>query len=298
MKTTITVLVLMLVTTASWGAEQRQIQPGPAAFFWKIEGQGVNGHLLASISFVDKKDYPLPAAVEKAFQDSSTLILPMSVSPGEEKRMAALMLQKGLYVGEESLPGELSREAFSELERMLKEFGQDANSYAKVKPWFVGVSMTVAEFNRLGYNPEEGLLPYLQGKLKNKKKETGLLQYEKWISLLDGFSREENELYLRMSMQYCRFVREKHGLMRDFWRRGDLKALEKEFQEQWQKFPQLQKFQRWLDAETNRLAYGRLHQAMRMNPGFFMVYDIEKVCGENGLLHWLEKNGYRLTRIR
>jgi len=167
-----------------------------------------------------------------------------------------------------------------------------------VKPWFVGISMTIAEFNRLGYDPEEGLLPYLQRKLKNKKKETGLLQYGEWISLLDGFSREENELFLRTSMQYCRFVRKKHGLMRDSWLRGDLKTLEKEFRGQWLGFPELQKFQQWLDAKFNRRAYGRLHKAMKENPGFFMVFDIEKVCGENGLLQWLEKNGYRLIPIR
>lgn len=293
-----TVLVFLLVTTASWGVEQRRIQPGPAAFFWKIEGQGVSGHLLASISFVDKNNYPLPAAMKKAFRESSSLILPLSVSPGEEKRMAALMLQKGLYIGEKCLQDELSPAVLSEMERMLKEFGQDPKAFAKVKPWFVGVSLTVAEFNRLGYNPEEGLIPYLQRKLKNKKKETGLLQYGKWISLLDGFSREENELFLRTSMQYCRFMRKKHGLLRDSWLGGDMKTLEKEFQGQWLGFPELQKFQQWLDAKTNRLAYGRLHQAMKANPGFFMVFDIEKVIGENGLLRWFKKNGYRLTPIR
>ena len=290
--------MLLFVAAAGWGVEQRRIQPGPSAFFWKVEGKGVSGHLLASISFIGNKNYPLPAAVEKAFRESSTLILPMSISPGEEKRMAALMLQKGLYIGEKTLPEELSTAALSEMERMLKEFGQDPKAYTKVKPWFVGVSMTVAEFSRLGYDPEQSLIPYLQRRVKNKKKEAGLLQYREWISLLDGFSREENELFLRMSMQYCRFVREKHGLMRDSWLRGDMKTLEKEIQGQWRGFPELQKFQQRLDAETNRLAYERLHQTMKANPRFFMVFDIEKVCGTNGLQLWLEKNGYRLTPVR
>jgi len=38
--------------------------------------------------------------------------------------------------------------------------------------------------------------------------------------------------------------------------------------------------------------------AIKANPGFFMVFDIEKVCGENGLMQWLEKNGYHLIPIR
>ncbi len=293
----IVLLLLLLAASAIRGEERRPVQPEHSILFWKVEGKGISGHLLASTPFIDKKSYPLPTAVEKAFRESSALILPMSVSPGEEKRMGALTLQKGIYIGEKSLPDDLSPAAFAEMEKMLKESGQDASAFAKVKPWMVGIAMTVAEFNRLGYNPEDGLVPYLQRKGKNKET-AGLMSYSEWISLLGGFSREESELYLRMSMQYCRIVRKKHGLLRVAWMRGDLETLDREFRNQWSGFPDLQNFQRRLDERSNRLVYGRLDQVMRTNPGFFMIFDIDKICGENGLRLWLEKNGYRLASVR
>jgi uncharacterized protein YbaP (TraB family) len=298
MKIKIIIILFIMLSATGPGEDQKNPQAKYPGILWRVEGKKIKNWLLASIPFIEKKYYPLPAALEEALKQSSSLILTTTtnITPEEQIKMSALMLQKGIYIGEMTLRDTVSKTTFSTLQNMLKEYGQNPTEFAKLKPWMAGLTLTLLESRYLNYNPEENLVYYIQQKTLNKKN-IGLMQFSEIISMMDGFSREENELLLRTSIHFCKLIRKNHKIYREAWLKGDFNFFERESQNQWNDAPDLHNFQKSFDATRNRLLYNRLPEILKANPQSLMIFDIDQICGEEGLLQWLKRKGYRLIQI-
>jgi len=294
-KKVIVMLLLSLSLVGNGRPVKREKAPG-TGLFWKIQGKGITAHLLASSPLQKKTDPPLSEFVTKIFTDSPVLILMMHLPEDEAKINEAYILQKGMYIGEKTLKAEISAKTYLDMKLLMKEYGLEPFMFAKVKPWMASIVLTLNELKRLGYGYEEGPT-YTLLAAGEKKNTIGLLQLSESIELLDLFSREESERYLQMNILACRWIQKNHEQLHNALINGDLAYLEETFEKQKKEQPLVRYFQNLFDAQHNRLIYSRLEKNLQVHHSCFMIFDVEALTGEKGVLNWLKKQGYQLTQI-
>src|SRR5512143_711517 len=71
--------------------------------FWEAKSPTTTVYLLGSIHLGSKAMYPLPPAIEAAFSRSQTLLVEVDLNKVDQGKIAAQVMQIGLYQGDDTL---------------------------------------------------------------------------------------------------------------------------------------------------------------------------------------------------
>ena len=147
-----------LVLAGLAAASQLLAQPDPAAkkaMFWKVASPDNVTYLLGSIHLGSKDMYPLAKEIEEAFERSAALLVEIDINHVDMQKMQGLVLQTGMYPGDDTLWNHISQEARQQLEAFCEKYGFPAMALAKMKPW--AVSMMVSTIPLMKNGMEMGL---------------------------------------------------------------------------------------------------------------------------------------------
>ena len=75
------------------------------------------------------------------------------------------------------------------------------DSFNRTKPWFLAMSIESLEFQRLDYDPANGIDVYFAGKAAGEKQIVELESFDYQIRLLSGFSDRRQELFLLYTLK-------------------------------------------------------------------------------------------------
>ncbi len=262
--------------------------PSEKTFMWKVENGEATLFLLGSIHALKEEAYPLPAAIEAAFDEAEIAVFEMDLDDMTKaaiKMMAAGTLEKGLTL-EEVVGGGI----WSDFEGHIEQLGFDASLYQGMKPWMAALTVASFELAKHGYLATEGLDTYFsQRAVETGKKRIALEAVEFQVSLFADLSPENSLAFLRYTLEDLdAMIPEMDRLYRD-WRVGNVQAVEEALLEGFEEFPDLSKK---LVSDRNRSWMPQIEELLAGDLDAIVVVGSAHLVGEEGVVNLLRQKGY------
>lgn len=277
----------------------------PVPLLWKVSDADNEIYLLGSFHMLKPTDYPLSKDVDGAFEDAETVVFELSPeemsSPALGMAMGQAALRRDGTMLDSELPAPVAEKlrAWNETNAAsLQKIGLAPQVFQMFEPWFVGLTISIVEMNKLGLDPAIGLDMHLSDRARRASKPTlGLEQGSEQIAVFDGMGKDEQLQFLEESLNEADDATVEIEKLHDAWRRGDATALWNGMAADMRtEYPALYrrinvarndawvpKLQRMLDGETGDdtlVVVGALH-----------------LLGDDGVVEKLRAKGYTVERI-
>lgn len=279
-------------------AEAPAVRAAPVPLLWKVSGaQGSELYLLGSFHLLTAQDYPLSEDVDAAFDASSHLLFELSPEEMASPQLAAQMLQAAVRSDGRQLEDDLDAETWQRLQVHADANGLPLERLAYLKPWFVGLSISLAQMQRQGLDAQAGLDRYLMTRAAEAGKPAeGLETAAAQIAMLDGMDAEEQRQLLREALEQADKGDEQGRLLHDAWRRGDEVTLWRDMAAQMrQDYPDLYQH---INVERNDGWLAALQQRLQAGQGStLVVVGALHLLGSDGVVEKLRARGYKVERI-
>ena len=262
-------------------------------FMWRIERNGRTGWLVGSIHVLTPDYYPLPESMQKAFLRSATLMEEIDLREMASPEFAAVVQEKGLYGGVQTLESELSRETFRVISERLEKAGLPVEAFQRMRPWLVGLTLLAAELKKGGFDPAHGLdFHFYEKAPRMGKKFQALERATDQIAMFASLDKEMQDSMLRASVEGTDAELKEVTAMADAWRAGDAETLERISLKSIKSSPRVYET---LIVNRNRAWLPKI-EACLDSGSCFVVVGAAHLVGADGLLASLEKRGYTVTQ--
>src|SRR5690606_29431350 len=252
---------------------------------WKVSGaQGSALYLLGSFHLLTPQDYPLSVDVDKAFDASRRLLFELSPEEMQAPELAARMLRAAVRADGRQLKDDLDAGTWQRLQAYAGANGLPLEKLAGLKPWFVGLSISLAQMQRQGLDAQAGLDRPLRARAADAGKPAeGLESAAAQIAMLDGMDAEEQRQLLREALEQVDKGDEQSRRLHDAWRRGDDVTLWRDMATQMrQDYPGLY---RRINVERNDAWLAPLRQRLQAGRGTtLVVVGALHLLGEDGVV--------------
>jgi uncharacterized protein len=162
-----------------------------ANYLWEVVGLKNRVYLYGTVHAGKPAWYPLPAAVEQAFNDSRVLVVEADVS-----NTAAMQKYGGTmtYTPPDSLKAHVAADDYERFRKLLPRYRFTEGDVAQAKP-FMAVSLLVfADWAREGLVSKYGVEPYLIAKAKGEAKPIVEIEgIDMQMRLMDSLSEKEQQ---------------------------------------------------------------------------------------------------------
>lgn len=261
--------------------------------FYRIEKGNQQHWLLGSIHAGKPALYPLPAPIERAWQQSRALVMEVdmtNLSQEQWQEMGAITRLVDGKTLKEHLPLAL-------YQRTLIAAGQNGLTeamLAPLRPWFAAITLTQAALERTGYSGEYGVDQHFAKRASEGGKpivglETLLQQLGYLASVGDN-----QTLMLESTLDELPELEKGFGEVMTAWQNGDQATLINLLKEEMAP----PKLQTWLEqtllAERNRNWVAKWPTLPNES---FIVVGVLHLYGDQGLLALLEQQGWRITAL-
>ena len=175
----------------------------PVPLLWKASGpKGAELYLLGSFHLLSADDYPLAADVDAAFDASGQLLFELAPEEMNSPALATQMAQAALRRDGRLLKDELDADTWRRLQDYAAANGLPIDRLAGLKPWFVGLTISLGQMARQGLDAQAGLDRHLMARAAaTGKPAQGLESAAAQIAMLDGMSGDEQRQLLREALE-------------------------------------------------------------------------------------------------
>jgi uncharacterized protein len=277
----------------------------PVPLMWKVSDADNDLYLLGSFHMLKPNDYPLSADVDAAFDDAEALVFELSPEEVLSPQLGLAMGQAALRKNGAPLNSDLPEATVARLDAwaadnsgVLQTMGLPAQALQMFDPWFVGLTISVIEMNKIGLDPNIGLdMHFIELANRAAKPTTGLETGSEQIAVFQTMSKDEQLQLLEESMSEAAEAQTELEKLHGAWRRGDqavlwdgmASAMRHDYPKLYQRInvarndAWVPRLQRMLDDETTDdtlVVVGALH-----------------LLGEDGVVEKLRAKGYKVERI-
>jgi uncharacterized protein YbaP (TraB family) len=286
--------VFFITTSIDLQAKTAAVQQTTKSCLWTVESQSNKIYLLGSLHLLKPNAYPLAAAMEKAYADSRIIMFETDIAALQTPGVQAKLLELGIYPPEQNLLQNLDGNTRQKLEKKMSEIGLPLEQFSKFKPWFVALTLTTLELQRMGYNPNYGIDVYFFNKASADGKEIGFLEPAEFqINLLGKMVEEDQFDFLSQTLNDLEVVNELSGDLVRFWQVGDADKLHELLSKSFEDYPQLHDR---LLIQRNKNWVEQIEGAMRKNKNVLFVVGAGHLVGPESVVDLLKKKGYQVKQ--
>ncbi len=285
-----------LLIPAAHAAEPAQEAKRP--LLWKVSDADNAVYLLGSFHLLKAEDYPLPAEVDRAFDDSASLLFEVDPAAMTSPESVAVMQKYMAYEDGKSLSTVLPKATLERLGTLVSASGSSVQALEHSEPWAVSLGLVLGVTQAMGFRPELGLDRKLMARAGEAgKPATGLETVEDQMKAMDSVPYAEQaqgmDEFLTDPQKAIREMTNMHA----WWRAGDVAKLDSGMRaEMARKTPESY---RLLDVERNRAwmpqVEKRLTESKKDNT--LVVVGALHLLGSDGLVEQLKAKGYKVERV-
>ena len=265
---------------------------------WRVSDADNAVYLLGSFHLLKEEDYPLPAEVDRAFDDSASLLFEIDPAAMTAPESVAAMQKYMAYDNGETLSTVLPKATLARLSTLVSAGGGSVQALEHSEPWAVNLGLVLGVTRAMGFRPELGLDRTLMARAAAAGKPTaGLETVDDQMKAMDTVPHTEQaqelEEFLADPQKAVREMSDMHA----WWRAGDVARLDSRMRaEMARKTPESYRLldvarnQAWLPQVEKRLTDSRKDNTL-------VVVGALHLLGSDGLVEQLRAKGYKVERI-
>ncbi len=269
--------------------------PEPGAdktFMWRVKGGGATVYLLGSVHAMKEDSYPLPSAMETAFDSVDTVVFEVDLDDLDSA--AIQMLAAGTLDGEETLEAVVGPATWSALMVQVEKTDIPAAMFRRMKPWMAALTITALAMTDAGYQPSAGVDAYFSRRADESGKERIALEtVEFQVSLFADLTAEQSLAFLRYTLVDLKTVIPELDELSAHWRAGRVEAVEALMAEGFDEFPELLEK---MVTDRNLAWMPPIEGLLARDSDTMVVVGSLHLVGEDGLVNLLRQRGYTVEQ--
>jgi uncharacterized protein YbaP (TraB family) len=263
-------------------------------FLWSIRTQKNIVYLLGSVHFLRQGAYPLAQAIENAYADSQKIVFEADIDGGNAPELQAKMMSLGLYLDGQTLQQNVSEQTYKKLEEKVTAIGLPVSQFDRFRPWFAALMLTVIELQKMQFDPSYGVDAHFFRKAKEDGKQKIFLEpVEFQIDLFAKMRPQEQESFLRQTMEDLAVIESMVSDMVNAWRAGDVETLgsilHMSFREHADMYDRLM-------VQRNKKWVSRIEDLLNKDGNVLVIVGAGHLVGDENLLQLLRKKGYKIEQ--
>jgi uncharacterized protein YbaP (TraB family) len=288
-------LCALLIPVAHAG---QPAQDGKRPLLWKVSDADNAVYLLGSFHLLKADDYPLPAEVDRAFDDSASLLFEVDPAAMTAPESVAAMQKYMAYEDGKTLSAVLPKPTLAKLGTLVSASGGSLQALEHSEPWAVNLGLVLGITQAMGFRPELGLDRKLMARAQDAgKPAVGLETVEDQMKAMDAVPYAEQAQGLEEFLDDPQKSIREMGDMHAWWRAGDAAKLDAEMRaEMARKTPEsyrlldVERNQAWLPQVEKRLSDSKKDNTL-------VVVGALHLLGGDGLVEQLRARGYTVERM-
>jgi len=282
---------------------------GPISL-WRAQHLDSTVYLLGSIHALTPAFYPLPAAMDNAFDAADRVVFEVDLQRVNDSAVVSLVRDKGLYPTGQYLDDHLSAETRELLSDYLLRQGEahieqepgesqplSLADIQQMRPWYLSLVLGMRELKTVGYDPELGIDRHYFDRARAQGKPTGALETaEAQILLLATDTPDGQDLGLRSTLTTVDNLKAELEQLIVAWQTGDVDSMLTLSLAADGDDPALdQQFKRLID-DRNMQMLTHIQSYLELSETTLVVVGALHMGGETGLLSLLRQD-YVVTQI-
>ncbi|MEJ2221971.1 MAG: TraB/GumN family protein [Desulfobacterales bacterium] len=285
---------LLIAASSGLQAKTVAVEQAAKSCLWTVETPSNKIYLLGSLHLLKQDAYPLTAAIEKAYTDSRIIIFETDIAALQAPDVQAKLLEMGLYPADQNLLEDLNANTRRQLEKKMSQIGLPLAQFSRFKPWFVALTLTTLELQRLGFNPGYGIDVYFFNRAGADGKEIGFLEPAEFqVNLLGKMAEQDQNDFLSQTLKDLEVVNTLAGDLVGSWKKGDADKLHDLLSRSFKGYPHLHDR---LLLQRNKNWIQQIESALRKDKNVFFVVGAGHLVGPGSVVDLLKKKGYQVKQ--
>ena len=308
-----TLRLLTLALAAAFALPAHADQPKPVApaaaaapaakgterpLLWKVSDADNDVYLLGSFHLLKPDDYPMPADIDRAFDDAESLLFEVDPREMTAPETVAMMQKYMAYDNGKSLSKVLPKATLDRLATLVSASGSSVQALEQSEPWAVSLGLVIGVSQAMGFKPDLGLDRHLMDRAAKAGKPAGGLEtVEDQMKAMDAVPYNEQAQGLDEFLQDPKQAMQDLQDMHAWWRAGDVERLDKDMRaEMAAKTPQSYKL---LDVDRNNAWLPQIEKRLTgsKSDDTLVVVGALHLLGADGLVEKLKAKGYKVERV-
>lgn len=195
---------------------------GPA--LWKVADEDTTIYLFGTVHVLPQGIDWYDATIETALTGSDMIVTEIPMDPAAEAELQQLTMAKGMLPPGTTLRSLLTPEQTETYSAALGKIGVPAEAFDPLKPWLVGLTMSLVPLMQQGYDPSSGVEKVLLSKVPGK--ETGALETAEFqLGIFDGMTQEAQVAFMMEAAEGIDEAKPTLDRMVAEWAAGDAEGL-------------------------------------------------------------------------
>ena len=284
-----------LLPLAGSAAEAKPAPKAARPAMWKVADSDTTVYLFGTIHLLPEGQSWRTAQMDSALASADELVLEVANVDdmmASAQAMAKLGTSPGLPKIAERVP-EAKRAA---LRAMIAETGIPEAVFDRLETWAAALPLLGVTFKRLGLDPSLGVERQIGTPFRTSgKKVTGLETVEQQLGYFDALSEEAQRALLLSVVEDSAETRAQFKAMMEAWASGDLKGIERTFDDETQMSPELKAA---LMSRRNAAWAEWLAKRMEKPGTVFVAVGAGHLAGADSVQRMLKKKGLKAKRVQ
>ncbi len=265
---------------------------------WSVSDADNTVYLLGSFHLLKADDYPMPAEINRAFDDAESLMF--EIDPREMTAPETMVTARKymLYEDGKSLSKVLPEATLDKLGKAVTAGGGSLQAMEQSEPWAISLGLVLGVTQALGFKAELGLDQHLMSRAAKAGKPTaGLETIDDQMRAMDAVPHAEQASGLDEFLDDPAKAATQMQDMHRWWRLGDVDKLDTMMRvEMAEKTPHSYKL---LNKDRNNAWMPLLEQRLTgsTSDDTLVVVGSLHLLGADGVVEKLRAKGYKVERV-
>ena len=262
---------------------------------WVLHGDHNTVYLAGSIHLLKANDAALPAAFERAYSGSQTLVMELDLGKIDPMQAASWMMEHGTLPQGSNLRKAIGDARYQRFNTEASRLGLPTELADQLAPWVLGLQLMELQYMQLGFDPQEGVEEQLQHRAQTDGKSTaGLETLDEQLGVFETLTAEEQAKFLDMVVSELHDVGSDTQTVITAWRSGDAAKLGSLLGDEYKQFPALY---RTLVSDRNKRWVPQIEKMLKDKNNYFVVVGALHLVGDGGLLELMRRDGIKAEQL-
>ena len=296
LKTAAVLLSIFFTLLLSSGLNARQKQQTVSAknCLWEIKTSANRVYLLGSLHLLKSDAYPLAPAIDKAYRNSPKVVFETDIGAMEEPAVQARMLHMAVYPEGQNLLQHIPPDMQEALKKKLADLGLPMEQMVRFKPWFLAVTLTTLELQRLGFSPLSGIDVHYYSRARSDEKELAYFEsIDYQLDLLGNMNGDDQISFLGQTLKDLEVAAEMADDMMRYWQTGQAEKLHALLFKSFEDYPGIENR---LLLQRNKDWVEQIETMLEGPENVFIVVGAGHLVGPGSVVDLLREKGYKVKQ--